>query len=299
MSDNEKNSKLSEFDFDGDNASGSNEKVIDPTMMESKQQPQNMNTILGVCALLVLGYYFSGSIFSSSEPEVPALSSSQSSMQIESPMAMTSSEGTMNMPVNSSDSVSDEMTQTLMPAMKKNIASEDDENWKKLEKEILAQNQSQTEVKSEITTLISKNDQLIQVIENSLQKNLKETLKETESIERELKGLQQNVISLKQALGSFDGQFSKIEKKIEAIEKQLVAQAAEFFAETDLAEVVQEPENHYSIYAVIPGRAWLRSHDNSIMSIVEGQQVKGLGKVMTIDARLTSVTFENGTILRH
>lgn len=315
MSENEKNSKLSEFDFDGDN-SVSNEKVVDPSMVQKQSSSQMTTLVLGACLVLALGYYYSSSsaqksTSTSSQEEMIVEKVVKSSQPIEdtpivSQPTMIVQEDTMEPAPLSSPSQNDRIMndnpdsnaqEMIMPIdsvenrdLNKNMATLDDRNWKKLEKEILAQNQSQSEVKNEISSLISKNEELVQ----SLERNLSQT----QSIDRQLSALQENLSSLKKVLGSFDSQFSKIEKKIEAIEKQLVAQAAEFFAETDLATIVQEPVNHYTIYAVIPGRAWLRSHDNSIISVVEGQQVDSLGKVMTIDPRLTSVTFENGTILR-
>jgi len=46
---------------------------------------------------------------------------------------------------------------------------------------------------------------------------------------------------------------------------------------------VAEPKVPYSVQAIIPGRAWLRSDSGEAVTVAEGDTIKGLGRVTKID----------------
>ena len=334
MSDDEKKSKLSEFDFDGD--SQSNERVIDSSMMNTGTKVNTTQIVTGVMLVLFfgVGYYMMKSRFSvtsdvekaaldlaSSELSAPAqnqqagsVSSLKQEHQLVDKTLELEKKSLTEKRHHSTSSSMDKRTKSLTQASEKSHPAElklpqladnglqvnsenkdlavvDDKRWKDLEKEILAQSQSQNKVQDEISTLVDKNKMLAD--------NLGKNLEQTQKIDQELQRFTASINSMKSKLSQFDDKFDKIYSEIHSIEKKLTAQAAEFFAQTDLAEQVNsKPKVNYTLYTVIPGRAWLKGNDNTIVSVVEGQSVEGVGVVSTIDARLASVTFDNGTILR-
>lgn len=328
MSDKDNNSKLSEFDFDGDDQI---QDVVDSTMVESTSSWfswTNFLVALSVCGGGYLGYRYIvheqdvGQVLESAKPKADTLRSLAQEKSVPIPdikvpsltkNTANSEQKTIKTPelsqlkrtlTKDGEQASQEIVEDFDPRdmkpskslsspvtdLNKNLAVIDDEKWKDIEKEILAQSESQTQVKDEISSLVDKN----QTLSESLNKNLAQTQK----IDEQLETLNRSLGSLKSSLDSFDGQFDTLSDKIVSIEKKLTAQAAEFFAQTDLAEEVGSDISNYTLYAVIPGRAWLRRSDNTILSVVEGQEVDNLGKIVTIDARLAAVTLDNGSILR-
>ncbi|NBV29150.1 hypothetical protein EBS02_09085, partial [bacterium] len=87
------------------------------------------------------------------------------------------------------------------------------------------------------------------------------------------------------------------EKSLKHIDELLVKQAAEFDTAEDL-QAVKAPSK-VVIHAIIPGRAWLRDQNNKIFSVVEGDEIPGYGKILTIDPRLGTLITNSGQILRY
>lgn len=318
------NKKLSEFDFDGD--SQVNEKVIDHTMMNASAGSQGPLLSKGITAALIIvgaGYYFMKPASSSDvsveqknvqemvktiavadENSASNLEEGQMASDMQHKLALKkdtvaaeevvmSDKDIMNKNGMTKPSVNTNSSSSMAShsGMNKSTALVDDQRWKDLEKEILAQSESQSKVQDEISSLVDKNKMLV----NNLDRNLQQTQK----IDSELQSFTQSIDKLTRKLASFDKKFDNLNRQISSIESKLTAQAAEFFSQTDLArETDDSTRTDYSLYAVIPGRAWLKGSDNSIISVVEGQSVGKLGTVSTIDPRLAAVTFNNGTILR-
>lgn len=72
------------------------------------------------------------------------------------------------------------------------------------------------------------------------------------------------------------------------------------------AVVGPAPRVPYNVQAIIPGRAWLRSNNGDVVTVAEGDVIKGIGKVQKIDpydgvveinvnGRVVSLSYGNGT----
>lgn len=309
MSDEEKTSKLSEFDFEGDNVS--KDPVVESDMMQglSVDKDKKIQMAVGAVFLIIILFYFTkGS--SSDEDRVANEASSVSAIEATNsveeklpPLVTDDKEIKAPQSADASSALeqghgSDSAPQ--YPVQKtpddggfdhKEHAVVDDESWDDLEKEILAQSQSQNEFQTDIEKLVAEN--------NKLNEGLDKNLEKTQQIDNKMQDFGNQLDSLKRTIDNFEKQFDKLHSQIDSIEKKLTAQAAEFFNQTDLEEKVGNVSKvPYSLYAVIPGRAWLKAEDNTIISVVEGQTVEHVGKVSTIDSRIGAVTFDNGKVLR-
>ncbi len=60
--------------------------------------------------------------------------------------------------------------------------------------------------------------------------------------------------------------------------------------------IIEEPE--YSLHAVIPGRAWLKSSSGQIVTVTEGDLVGNYGKILVIDAANGVVLTNSGITFR-
>jgi len=54
-------------------------------------------------------------------------------------------------------------------------------------------------------------------------------------------------------------------------------------AGTSVEQVGPPPRIPYNVTAIIPGRAWLRSNNGDTLTVAEGDQIKGVGRVAKID----------------
>ena len=67
-------------------------------------------------------------------------------------------------------------------------------------------------------------------------------------------------------------------------------------SEKEGAIVLAEPE--YTVHAVVPGRAWLKSSKGQIVTVAEGDSIAHYGKVLVIDAANGVVLTSSGVAFR-
>ena len=61
------------------------------------------------------------------------------------------------------------------------------------------------------------------------------------------------------------------------------------------SQAAPEVKIPYSVQAIIPGRAWLRSDNGETITVAEGDMVKGVGRVTKIDPYDGIVEINTGT----
>lgn len=132
-------------------------------------------------------------------------------------------------------------------------------------------------LKARITTL---EGQLANANQNAAQANAG-----IEKLQNELTALNTAV----QDLGS------QIKVFQEEREKQLQKAAAK---KQPPRKVVESANPNLSVYAIIPGRAWLRSSNGKTITVTEGDNVPEYGKVLKIDAGNGVVVTSSGVSLR-
>ena len=102
---------------------------------------------------------------------------------------------------------------------------------------------------------------------------------------------------MKNRLDAFATHIQVHGQKLMHIDTLMTKQAAEFDVAEDMRNAKPVPK--LSVHAAIQGRAWLRDQNNKIFSVVEGDEIAGYGKVLTIDPRLGTVVTNSGQILRY
>lgn len=101
---------------------------------------------------------------------------------------------------------------------------------------------------------------------------------------------------LQDQMQTLNTRISTLESQLNQLTQAILSQAASHTNNTNAAanpinEAVNQPvegENHttktnYSVQAIIPGRAWLRAGDGETLTVAEGDNIKGLGRVTRID----------------
>lgn len=126
--------------------------------------------------------------------------------------------------------------------------------------------------------------------------------KKIQALEMKLNELLSRLGKLDQAMGVSSRDMADISMKLEAINQELKMMAAPPPAEKEEVEVGPLSEAYtnptLTVHAIIPGRAWLKTRDGRTITVTEGDDVEGYGKVLAIDAPSGVVITSSGVMLR-
>lgn len=137
-----------------------------------------------------------------------------------------------------------------------------------------------------------------------------------DKIESQEKQINQKIQALEMKLNELLSKLSRIDQqmvastrditdvnlKLEAINQELKMMAAPPPVMKEEAKV--EPLSNaytnptFTVHAIIPGRAWLKSRDGNTITVTEGDEIEGYGKVLAIDAPSGVVITSSGVMLR-
>ncbi len=182
-------------------------------------------------------------------------------------------------------SASSSNKQETQSAIKSQSDSEKDA-YEHLNKQLL---QHQSDTQKMMESQAAKMDKMNKNMQDLSQKQTKEMNDRLSQIQAD----QQRVLKDLQAIIS---KHQENEKRLEKIESY-IAQDLESLSQIDKVKINLTPEYH--VHAIIPGRAWIRNHQNVIISVTEGQEIPDLGKIVTIDSKQGIIILSNGQVLRY
>lgn len=174
-------------------------------------------------------------------------------------------------------------TTTTTPVIEKPVTAVSDEALAKLQKKIDDEQNI--------------NKQHFQILE----KDLSQALQNANAANRGMATLQHDIASLSAAVQELTAEFKAMRSEQD---KLLQAQVA---AKTAAAQKKQTVTHHaskkagnpsYSVYAIIPGRAWLRQPNGKTITVSEGDSIGEYGKILKIDAGNGVVITTSGVTLR-
>jgi hypothetical protein len=305
MSENKNSSKINEFDFEEEPIKG---KVVDQSMVGRKQLPINNAIIAGVVIVFILIGLRSGMSGSSTKKEEtsqPVLTNSAPALPPQAPpeplvKSPAIQENSTDIPKESKtiqadrpDQVKSEIKHSTA-LVEENKVTEKDQALQVILKDVqamIAKNQKeQLALLEHMNTLVDESAVNQKNLNTSMQQQNHQLQLQLDASKDVQKALSSKVdLLLTKTIES--------EKQIKHIDSLLVKQAAEF----DLADDLKtgKATSKIVVHALIPGRAWLRDQHNKIFSVVEGDEVPGYGKILTIDPRLGTVVTNSGQILRY
>ncbi len=123
-----------------------------------------------------------------------------------------------------------------------------------------------------------------------------------QALEIKLNELLSKLSRLDTAMGASSRDIMDVNLKLEAINQELkmiAAPPAPVVKEEkveSLSEAYTNPT--FTVHAIIPGRAWLKTRDGKTITVTEGDPIDGYGKVMGIDAPSGVVLTSSGVMLR-
>jgi seryl-tRNA synthetase len=154
---------------------------------------------------------------------------------------------------------------------------------------------------SSLQKKIDAQDQLYKQQISQLEKSLGTAAQNSSDMTKNLSTLQHDVATLSAAVQDLSTQLKAIREdqvnalaKLEEMEKRKTAKPKS--SKITKGEAFTSP--NLSVYAIIPGRAWLRTPDGKTMTVTEGDNVGEYGKVLKIDAPNGVVITSSGVALR-
>lgn len=139
--------------------------------------------------------------------------------------------------------------------------------------------------KTDLTAVVSNETKLTQALEAIQQQN--------QMLTQQLTALSGRVVGLESTL-------SQSNRAVEDLSQQLEASKKAEAPPAPLPQLAQVPTGpQYTVEAVVPQRAWLQAADGSTITVMMGDDIPGLGAVVSIDPYSGNVTTASGTVVKY
>lgn len=159
---------------------------------------------------------------------------------------------------------------------------------------------------------IAASDEALTKLQKKLDDQERQYKQQIQTLQKELDSANQNSVNANKAMGGLQHDISSLSAAVQALKSQMQTmqeekikqEAARIEQSTKRAlrakkEVSLDVSNpSLTVYAIIPGRAWLRSQNGKTTTVVEGDQIGEYGKVLKIDAGNGVVITSSGATLR-
>lgn len=141
--------------------------------------------------------------------------------------------------------------------------------------------------KTNVTAVTNNDPQLAQALEAIQQQN--------QLLTQQLTALSSRVVGLESTLTQSNQAVEGLSQQVGALKKTDASPA------TSLPHLAQSLPTgpQYTVEAVVPQRAWLQTADGSTMTVMIGDDLPGLGAVVSIDPYSGNVTTASGTVIKY
>lgn len=118
-------------------------------------------------------------------------------------------------------------------------------------------------------------------------------------IESGMRGVTDDLDDMNRYLGHVSEQVTQVTGQVQTMSDQFKILGSSMDADRrNLASEIDYANPSLHVHAVIPGRAWLKQADGSILTVIEGDNLGDYGKVLAIDAPAGAVVTSSGITLR-
>ncbi|MES2212200.1 MAG: hypothetical protein V4490_03575 [Pseudomonadota bacterium] len=147
---------------------------------------------------------------------------------------------------------------------------------------------------------LSEYQQLLKQLQASTDKNQDALQARIRKMESSLRNVADDMDALNRQVGQVNDQMGDIRKSVHAVSDKFSA----------LSDGVDNPDSKektraegfaapaYRMHAIIPGRAWLKRKDGSILTVIEGDMLDPYGKVLAIDPSAGAIVTSSGVTIR-
>lgn len=286
----------SEFDFVDDKnqaAPGT------PNGMQPPEQSKGGLPIVPIIIILVIlggGYYGYKHFFGTKAitPPVPDNTLPKTPLP-EIPPAIHAPEPSAARDQNTIDfsaSQKDELAAALPPA----------KSFEQVQKELQASQQAQQPViPNEIRSAIQNISDEMTVNVNNI-KQLETTISAlnttVEQLNKTINAMDNRVLSLTETVDGLSQDLANVKKVMIDEDMDLASPGTVKFSNKKQPQTVGSSAPSYTVHAIIPGRAWLKSSSGQIITVTEGDKIGDYGTVAVIDSANGLVRTSSGIILK-
>lgn len=294
----------SDFDFVDDKnqgVAGSN-RGSQPSSGEPKG-PRPIATIVMVLVILGGGYYGYKHFYASKTSETPVDSNTRPHTSLPEVPGSVGSEtdttpGTSPVATNDhnnidfSDSSKDDLAAALPTA----------KSFEQVQKDLQAAQQHQNStVPNEVRNVIQNiSDEMTVNVNNIKQLEITISALNTtvEQLNKTINAMDNRVLGLTETVDGLSQDLANVKKVMIDEDMDLASPGTIKFSNKKQAQPINNAAPSYTVHAIIPGRAWLKSSSGQIITVTEGDKIGDYGTVAVIDSANGLVRTSSGIILK-
>lgn len=284
----------SEFDF-VDTEPG-NEPPINSGDPQNPQPPKAVQTIVSIIIFIAIiaGAYYAYKFFFGSEPKETAAPQSPPATTLPQPVELpTPNVSEMEQP--ESIDFSDLKPEELSDAIPGKSFAQVQEDMQKQQKAA-----TQTVPVDIRNVLQSLNDEMTTNVNNikQLETTINSLAITVEQLNKVVNAMDNRVLGLTETVDALSQDLANVKKVMIDEDIDLASPGTIKFSNKKTTPSVSATSTSYTVHAIIPGRAWLKSSNGQIITVTEGDKIGDYGTVATIDATNGIVRTSSGIILK-
>lgn len=292
----------SEFDFVDDKNQGAPGPDRGQPSQEPPKGPRPIATIIMILVILGGGYYGYKHFYG---PKTPAAAPVDSNAVPQTPLpeppgSMAPAAPTTNAPaaandqnhIDFSDNTKDDLAAALPPA----------KSFEQVQKELHASQQHQNSaIPSEVRNALQNISDEMTVNVNNI-KQLETTISAlnttVEQLNKTINAMDNRILSLTETVDGLSQDLANVKKVMIDEDMDLASPGTVKFSNKKQTQPINNPAPSYTVHAIIPGRAWLKSSSGQIITVTEGDKIGDYGTVAVIDSANGLVRTSSGIILK-
>jgi len=287
----------SEFDFVDDKNQGTPRSS--GGSQPSQEPPKGSRSIATIVMALVIlggGYYGYKHFYASKTPETPVESNAPPQTPLpEAPgsvNAVPPAVATDHNNIDFSESSKDDLAAALPPA----------KSFEQVQKDLHAAQQHQNSaVPAGISNAIQNISDEMTINVNNI-KQLETTISvlntTVEQLNKTINAMDNRILGLTETVDGLSQDLANVKKVMIDEDMDLANPGTIKFSNKKQAQPLNNTAPSYTVHAIIPGRAWLKSSSGQIITVTEGDKIGDYGTVAVIDSANGLVRTSSGIILK-
>ncbi len=288
----------SEFDFvDGKNS----EEPGASNGMQPPEQPKNALPIVPIIIMLVIlgGGYYGYKHFFGSKAAVPPL---ENNNLPKTPLPEIPTTDKIPEPITTNDHNSIDFSSMTKDELAASLPPPPSKSFEQVQKELhAAQRATQSEISADMHNAIQNISDEITVNVNNI-KQLETTISTlnttVEQLNKTINAMDNRILSLTEIVDGLSQDLANVKKVMIDEDMDLASPSTVKFSNKKQPQTVNSSAPTYTVHAIIPGRAWLKSSSGQIITVTEGDKIGDYGTVAVIDSANGLVRTSSGIILK-
>ncbi len=317
----------SEFDFVDNKEAGPSASSGQTSSPQQPQQPKGspaIVTLMVLISVLGAGYYAYNKFFAKKSSEIPAVTPPPAAPA--EPGAMPGTEGLPTLPEHSPDTMQPATSDSSVPASPNAVAEQlgkptpedmsaalppttsGERTFEQLQKDLqskqaapaqTAQPVVPQEIRNALQTIseeMTENVNNIRQLEGTIA-NIDSTL---DQLNRTISAMDNRILALTETVNGLSDDLTNVKRVMIEQDLDLTMPGNVKISSSSKKQVksINSTEPNYTVHAIIPGRAWLKSANGQIITVTEGDKIGDYGTVAVIDAANGLIRTSSGIIIR-